>query len=179
MSLSATLREQVRQRAGCVCEFCGVAETDVGGLLTIDHFQPRSKGGTDALENLIYACINCNQHKQDYWPRDETMPCLWNPREGDASAHFVEAENGRLVALSVTGDFTLRRLRLNREQLVIYRLRRREQLESARMLERTQESMAVLVELNRQLANLNAEQQALLQAQRNVIKILLKRLSEG
>jgi hypothetical protein len=46
----------------------------VGGLLTIDHFQPRSKGGTDALENLIYACINCNQHKQDYWPHDEVMP---------------------------------------------------------------------------------------------------------
>ena len=53
MSLSATIREQVRRRSGCACEFCGVEETDVGGLLTIDHFKPRSKDGLDDLENLI------------------------------------------------------------------------------------------------------------------------------
>jgi hypothetical protein len=47
MSLSAELREQLRERAGFACEFCGVSETDVGGLLTADHFRPRSKGGSD------------------------------------------------------------------------------------------------------------------------------------
>jgi 5-methylcytosine-specific restriction endonuclease McrA len=68
MSLTALIREQVRQRAQCACEFCGVTEIDVGGMLTIDHFRPRTKVGSDTLENLIYACIACNQYKQDYWP---------------------------------------------------------------------------------------------------------------
>jgi 5-methylcytosine-specific restriction endonuclease McrA len=57
MSLTASIREQVRQRAQCACEFCGITEVDTGGMLTIDHFQPCSKAGSDALDNLIYACI--------------------------------------------------------------------------------------------------------------------------
>jgi hypothetical protein len=178
MSLSASLREQVRQRAECACEFCSISEIDVGGLLTVDHFHPQSKGGSDALENLIYACINCNQYKQDYWPQNDDALRLWNPREALFLEHFVEAENGRLVALTVTGDFTLRRLRLNREQLIAYRLRRRERLEATRLLERSQELLAVLVELNRQLSGMSLEQQELLQVQRGLIKALLKRLDD-
>ncbi len=112
MSLSADLCEQVRQRADCACEFCGVSEIDVGGLLTIDHFHPRSKGGAETLENLIYACIHCNQYKQDYWPRDDLAPRLWNPRESFGSRPFVESEDGRLIALTIVGEFTIRRLRL-------------------------------------------------------------------
>jgi 5-methylcytosine-specific restriction endonuclease McrA len=68
MSISSEIREQVRRRANFACEFCGASETDVGGQLTIDHFQPKSKGGNDSLENLLYSCIRCNQYKQDYWP---------------------------------------------------------------------------------------------------------------
>ena len=179
MSLSADLREQVRQRADCACEFCGVSEIDVGGLLTIDHFCPRSKGGADTLENLIYACIRCNQYKQDYWPRDDVSPQLWNPRESFFSLHFVESEDGRLMALTIVGDFNMRRLRLNREQLIHYRLCRREALNATRLLERSQELLKILVELNQQLSNVSLEQQELLQVQRDLIKILLKRLNEG
>ena len=99
MRLTASIREQVRQHAQCACEFCGVTEIDVGGMLTIDHFQPRTKAGSDTLENLIYACIACNQYKQDYWPRTEIAPILWNPRQESASQHFVEQEDGQLTAL--------------------------------------------------------------------------------
>jgi hypothetical protein len=48
MSLAASIREQVRQRAQCACEFCGITEIDTGGMLTIDHFQPRTKAGSDS-----------------------------------------------------------------------------------------------------------------------------------
>ncbi len=51
------VRRTVRQRAHFACEYCGLREADVSGELTIDHFQPTSKGGSDALENLIYCCI--------------------------------------------------------------------------------------------------------------------------
>ena len=60
MSISTEIREFVRQRANFACEFCGVSEIDAGGQLTIDHFQPGSKGGGDEIENLIYSCSRCN-----------------------------------------------------------------------------------------------------------------------
>ena len=54
MTLSKSLLDQVRERAHFACEYCGVKETDSGGALTIDHFQPRSRGGPDDFENLLY-----------------------------------------------------------------------------------------------------------------------------
>lgn len=56
MTITDQMREQVRQRANFACEYCGVTETDTGGQLTIDHFHPRSKGGDDDLDNLLYCC---------------------------------------------------------------------------------------------------------------------------
>ncbi len=35
---------------------------------TVDHRVPRSRGGTDSLRNLVFACYACNQRKRD---RDE------------------------------------------------------------------------------------------------------------
>lgn len=66
MTVSGEIRELVRQRANFACEYCGVSEIDSGGYLTLDHFQPLSKGGTDALVNLIYACPRCNQYKSKW-----------------------------------------------------------------------------------------------------------------
>lgn len=175
MSLSPEFREQVRQRARCACEFCGVSETDVGGLLTIDHFQPQSKGGSDELENLIYSCASCNQYKQDYWPTSESDLRLWNPREESAAAHFVELNDGRVVAISPSGEFTIRRLRLNRMPLVGYRMRRRQRTEEIRLLSRYRDLVQLLSQVNGQLKELVLEQQQLLQEQQDLLRILLKR----
>jgi 5-methylcytosine-specific restriction endonuclease McrA len=38
----------------------------------VDHFKPRSKGGTEESENLVTACIVCNQMKGAFeWPTIE------------------------------------------------------------------------------------------------------------
>lgn len=66
MSIPEAVRLQVRQRANFACEFCGVTETDTGGELTVDHFCPQTKGGTDDPDNLLYSCHRCNQYKADY-----------------------------------------------------------------------------------------------------------------
>jgi hypothetical protein len=145
MSLAASIREQVRQRAQCACEFCGITEIDTGGMLTIDHFQPRT----------------CNQYKQDYWPQTEAAPILWNPRQESASQHFVEQEDGQLTALSQISIFTIKRLRLNRSQLIVARQRRRQQLQVERLLQRYQELTTLQAQINIQLTDLTLEQQVL------------------
>ena len=40
------------------CAYCGDDHN-----LTIDHIQPRSKGGTDFTKNCLCACHSCNQDK--------------------------------------------------------------------------------------------------------------------
>lgn len=174
MTRSPELREQVRQRARFACEFCGVTETDVGGLLTIDHFQPQSKRGRDDLDNLIYSCACCNQYKHDYWPASESEPRLWNPREETASAHFMELDDGRVLPISPTGEFTIQRLRLNRAPLVGYRMRQRQRTEEIRLLERYRDLVQLLFQVNGQLSELVLEQQQLLQEKRDLLRILLE-----
>jgi hypothetical protein len=173
MSLPEAIREQVRQRAGWACEFCGVTETDVGGRLTIDHFQPTTQGGADSLDNLLYSCVRCNQYKADYWPASPAEPPLWNPRQTPASAHFIELDDGTLHPLTAVGAFTLRRLRLNRPPLVSHRLRQRLQAEEARLLARYRDLAQVLEHLHRQQAALLEEQRQLLDEERALLRRLL------
>jgi hypothetical protein len=175
MSLSPAIREYVRQRAYCTCEFCGISEIDAGGLLTIDHFHPRSKNGTDDVENLIYACASCNQYKQDYWPIEKTAPTLWNPRQESADQHVFEQEDGQLTALTPMGVFTIKRLRLNRSQLVSARHRRNQRLQVERLLQHYQALTALQAQITLQLTHLATEQQSILSEQRRWIRLLLRR----
>jgi HNH endonuclease len=49
--------EEVRGRYHNRCGYCSVSETETGGELTIDHFQPVSAGGNDSDDNLVYCCF--------------------------------------------------------------------------------------------------------------------------
>jgi len=44
------------------CAYCSAT----GIPLEIDHVQPRSKGGSDRVSNLVMACHGCNQAKGDH-----------------------------------------------------------------------------------------------------------------
>jgi len=173
MTITTGTRDAVRRRAGFACEYCGVSETDTGGELTIDHYQPQTKGGTDALENLLYCCVRCNQYKADYWPVQPNEPALWNPRTDVAGGHFVQVEDGTLHPLTVVGRFTLQRLRLNRAPLVAYRRRQTNYEEERRLLQRYQDSLELLERLHAQQVALLQEQQQLLAEQRALLRALL------
>jgi hypothetical protein len=163
MTLPLELSEQVRLRANYACEYCGVSETDAGGLLTIDHFRPRSHSGTDDPANLIYCCHRCNLFKADYWPVKTDDAMLWNPRQESAATHLLLLADGRLHAITATGIFTIRRLRLNRPQLVEYRHRAQSRAEEIRLLLRYREVATTLEQLQQQYAELVEEHARLLQ----------------
>lgn len=175
MTITAAVRDRVRQRANFACEFCGVSETDAGGQLTVDHFCPQSRGGDDGLDNLIYCCVRCNQYKSDYWPAHLDAPVLWNPRREPFTQHFIELDDGMLAALTTIGAFTLRRLRLNRPALVAHRQRQRQEAEATRLLTRYRDLLHVIERMLLQQAALTSEQQELLDEQARLLRSLLGR----
>ncbi len=174
MTVTGETKELVRQRANSSCEFCGVTEIDAGGALTIDHYQPKAKGGADTPDNLLYCCARCNQYKADYWPAHPEDPLLWHPRLEPAAIHFFDLDDGMLQPLTATGAFTLIRLRLNRPPLVAYRLRKQQQADETLLLTRYRELVESLGQLNGQLTELMQEQHQLLQEQRELYRLLLR-----
>lgn len=122
------LYETVRERFRYACGYCGVTEITVGGELTLDHYRPQAAGGADSLENLVYACIRCNQYKGDFWPDADDLTLgrrVLHPGVDDVSAHLIEDKaTGQLRGLTQTGAFHIALLRLNRSQLISHRLAR-------------------------------------------------------
>ena len=53
--------------AGTHCFYCGVTfGPEVGLDRTVDHRLPRSKGGSNRLVNMVFACRACNERKADH-----------------------------------------------------------------------------------------------------------------
>lgn len=61
-TVTAVSRRGVLRRDGHRCAYCGKAAH------TIDHVQPKSRGGADSWENLVAACLRCNNAKGDHTP---------------------------------------------------------------------------------------------------------------
>lgn len=175
MSISADIRRLVRQRASFGCEYCGISEQDAGGELTIDHFQPQARSGTDEPTNLLYCCQRCNQYKADYWPENEAAQVLWNPRQERSNEHFVLLADGTFYPRTATGTFTIARLRLNRPPLVAHRLGKLRQTEERDILMQLREVLGTLERLQAHHASLLEQQRELLEQQRTLMTLLLQR----
>src|SRR6266478_1724605 len=63
--ISAAVREQVRQRAKYLCEYCHASERWQYVAFTMDHIVPLSQGGSSNADNLALACFPCNRRKSD------------------------------------------------------------------------------------------------------------------
>ena len=100
-------RDTLRRRFGFRCGYCGVHERDIGSVLTVDHFQPRSRGGVDEPENWVYCCHACNEFKGDSWQPDSPQRIL-HPRRDNLAVHVVAQEDGTVKALARPGHFTSR-----------------------------------------------------------------------
>lgn len=121
--------------------------------MTIDHFQPRSQGGSDVLDNLVYCCPACNEFKGDYWKPDSPRRIL-HPLRDNQAEHMVLTAEDLLPPLTETGAFHIRRLHLNRNELILHR-REQRSLEAERVVQ--QETLRELLLLEQRLESLQAQ----------------------
>ena len=52
--MNASLRALVVRRARNVCEYCKCLEDYSSGLFAVEHIQPKSRGGSDEMDNLAW-----------------------------------------------------------------------------------------------------------------------------
>ncbi len=84
-------RKNILRRDGHRCAYCGRGDL----TLTLDHIIPRSRGGAHNWENLVAACITCNNKKGDRTPLEAGMKLRVKPY---APNHimFIKHSAGRL-----------------------------------------------------------------------------------
>lgn len=69
-------RRNVFKRDEHTCQYCGDHSND----LTLDHVQPRSRGGATCWENVVACCKRCNARKRDRTPSEAHMQLRRRPR---------------------------------------------------------------------------------------------------
>jgi 5-methylcytosine-specific restriction endonuclease McrA len=68
-------RKNVLRRDSHRCQYCGRSES----MLTVDHVLPKARGGSDSWENLVAACVHCNNRKGDRTPHEASMQLARRP----------------------------------------------------------------------------------------------------
>ncbi len=68
-------RKNILRRDAHKCQYCGRSDMS----LTVDHVMPRSRGGEDVWENLVCACVTCNNRKGDRTPEEARMTLTRTP----------------------------------------------------------------------------------------------------
>jgi hypothetical protein len=112
-----TVRERVRQRATKRCEYCRKPDAFRRLPYHVDHIIPvkRHRGST-GLENLAWACVECNTTKgSDIASYDEItgdLTPLFNPRRQKWDDHF-ELEEATIVGKTPIGRVTVYLLEMN------------------------------------------------------------------
>lgn len=123
--MEAQTRTRVRERAGNRCEYCQLHQDDSPlATLHIEHVIPKVHGGTDDLENLALACIDCNLHKGTNLtgvdPETRQITNLFHPRRERWEEHFTWDGN-QIAGLSASGRTTVRVLQMNSEDQLALR----------------------------------------------------------
>jgi 5-methylcytosine-specific restriction endonuclease McrA len=112
-------RDAVRTRAGNRCEYCQLHQVDSPlATLHIEHILPRQHGGSDSLDNLALACIDCNLAKGPNLaginPATDAMTPLFHPRRQGWDEHFAW-QGVEILGTTTIGRTTVRVLNMNSE----------------------------------------------------------------
>lgn len=123
--IGSQTRAQVRERAQNSCEYCHLHQDDSPlAVLHVEHVIPKVHGGSDDIDNLALACIDCNLHKGTNLtgidPQTNELTELFHPRRQEWEDHF-EWQGIYLVGKTTTGRTTIRVLKINSEDQVALR----------------------------------------------------------
>lgn len=78
LSRRGVLRRDVHR-----CAYCNRAAN------TVDHVQPKSKGGTDTWDNLVAACLRCNNIKGDKTLKEIGWELSFTPKMPTGGAWII------------------------------------------------------------------------------------------
>lgn len=140
-------RDYLRSASQYACAYCTITESEnPGATFNIEHFRPEALFPSlkATCQNLRYSCPRCNSYKSDHWITIDDG-CIRNCEKCDQKAcknnidRFIDVlsedptamlylgEDNKLHAFSGSkpADYTIKYLRLNREQLIKLRYVRR------------------------------------------------------
>ncbi len=81
-------RHEVFQRDKYTCQYCGRKTRE----LSLDHVIPRHRGGRHIWENVVSACLRCNNHKAGRTPKEAEMRLIRQPFAPHVSGYYVPYE---------------------------------------------------------------------------------------
>ena len=79
-------RHRLFKRDNHECVYCGSKKN-----LTVDHIQPKSRGGENTWQNLITCCGTCNRAKGDKTPVEANTKLRYNPYEPSIFSEIINS----------------------------------------------------------------------------------------
>jgi 5-methylcytosine-specific restriction endonuclease McrA len=70
-------KKNIIKRDNHLCQYCGKRT----GTMTADHIIPKARGGDESWENLVCACLECNNRKGNRTLKDTNMKLLRKPKK--------------------------------------------------------------------------------------------------
>ena len=122
--ISVELRRQVATRANFCCEYCRLKEILSFYNFHVDHIKSVKHDGLTILNNLAYACPDCNHFKGSdigsFFDNDEQIARFFNPRKDKWADHF-ELLDGAIYGKTEIGKATERIFKFNDTDRLIFR----------------------------------------------------------
>jgi 5-methylcytosine-specific restriction endonuclease McrA len=78
-------KREIFRRDNYTCQYCGRQTAH----LTIDHVEPRHRGGQHRWDNLVAACQPCNRQKGGRSAAEANMNLRRRPSEPAATANYL------------------------------------------------------------------------------------------
>ncbi len=83
-------KKNIIKRDNHQCQYCGKKS----GMMTTDHIVPKALGGDDSWENLVCACLECNNRKGNRTLKETGVRLIKKPKRPNYFT-FVLNELGR------------------------------------------------------------------------------------
>ena len=124
--ISKATKYFVKTRANSRCEYRQCLDDFAPSPFNMEHITPISKGGTNDIDNLAFACGGCNFHKHNktelFDEVSKSFVNLYNPRSQNWKEHFTWSEDfSQIKSLTPIGRITILTLKMNRQKLIFIR----------------------------------------------------------